>query len=88
MISAEAASPCLQAPAGALDGSRQCPGGGGNAPGAYRIAPDGDLTNPDGRFEQAVGIGAQGALLLRPDGVIGWRTRRPHPDTRTRGSMR
>jgi 2-polyprenyl-6-methoxyphenol hydroxylase-like FAD-dependent oxidoreductase len=51
---------------------------------AYRIASDGDLTNPDGRFEKTVGVGAQGALLLRPDGVIGWRTRGPHADPRAR----
>jgi hypothetical protein len=51
---------------------------------AYRIAPDGDLANPDGRFEQSVGVGARGALLLRPDGVIGWRTRGPLADPRAR----
>jgi 2-polyprenyl-6-methoxyphenol hydroxylase-like FAD-dependent oxidoreductase len=50
---------------------------------AHRIAPD-DLANPDGRFEATVGIGAQGALLLRPDGVIGWRTGAPHPDPHAR----
>jgi 2-polyprenyl-6-methoxyphenol hydroxylase-like FAD-dependent oxidoreductase len=50
----------------------------------YRIAPDGDLSNPDGLFEATVGIGARGALLLRPDGVIGWRTRVPHADPRAR----
>ena len=43
---------------------------------SHRIAADGDLKNPDGRFEATVGIGAQGALLLRPDGVIGWRSAR------------
>jgi 2-polyprenyl-6-methoxyphenol hydroxylase-like FAD-dependent oxidoreductase len=51
---------------------------------AHRIASDGDLTNPDGRFEQTVGIGARGVLLLRPDGVVGWRTREPHADPRAR----
>jgi hypothetical protein len=51
---------------------------------AYRIATDGDLTNPDGRFEQTLGIGGSGALLLRPDGVIGWRTREAHADPYTR----
>jgi len=51
---------------------------------AHRIAPDGDLADPDGRFEKTVGIGAQGALLLRPDGVIGWRTRGPHADPHAR----
>jgi hypothetical protein len=50
----------------------------------HRIAPDGDVANPDGRFEKTVGVGAQGALLLRPDGVIGWRTRGPHADPRAR----
>jgi 2-polyprenyl-6-methoxyphenol hydroxylase-like FAD-dependent oxidoreductase len=51
---------------------------------AHRIAPDGDVADPDGRFEKTVGIGAQGALLLRPDGVIGWRSAGSHPDPRTR----
>lgn len=51
---------------------------------AHRIAPDGDLKDPGGLFEGAVGIGAHGALLLRPDGIIGWRTRGSHPDPRAR----
>jgi len=51
---------------------------------AHRIAPDGDLANPDGLFEATVGVGPQGALLLRPDGVIGWRTSGPHADPRAR----
>jgi 2-polyprenyl-6-methoxyphenol hydroxylase-like FAD-dependent oxidoreductase len=51
---------------------------------AHRIAPDGDLTNPDGRFEKTVGVGAQGALLLRPDGVIGWRAAGAHPEPRAK----
>jgi 2-polyprenyl-6-methoxyphenol hydroxylase-like FAD-dependent oxidoreductase len=51
---------------------------------AHRIAPDGDLINPDGSFERTVGVGAGGALLLRPDGVIGWRTSEPHADARAR----
>jgi 2-polyprenyl-6-methoxyphenol hydroxylase-like FAD-dependent oxidoreductase len=51
---------------------------------AERIAPDGDLADPNGRFEKTVGIGAEGALLVRPDGVIGWRTRGLHADPRAR----
>jgi 2-polyprenyl-6-methoxyphenol hydroxylase-like FAD-dependent oxidoreductase len=47
---------------------------------AHGIVPDGDLANPDGRFEKTAGIGPQGTLLLRPDGVIGWRTAGSHPD--------
>ena len=65
----------------AVNGSRAAPG----IPlKAYRIAVDGDLTAPDGRFERTVGIGAAGALLLRPDGVIGWRTRGPNADPQAR----
>jgi 2-polyprenyl-6-methoxyphenol hydroxylase-like FAD-dependent oxidoreductase len=51
---------------------------------AHAIAPAGELVNADGRFEQTMGIGAQGALLLRPDGVIGWRTVGCHPDPRAK----
>ena len=49
---------------------------------AHRIAPDGDLADPEGQFEQKVGIGPEGALLLRPDGVIGWRTQGGHAQPR------
>jgi 2-polyprenyl-6-methoxyphenol hydroxylase-like FAD-dependent oxidoreductase len=51
---------------------------------AHRIAADGDLADPAGCFENTVGIGAPGALLLRPDGVIAWRTADAHQDARTR----
>jgi len=51
---------------------------------AHGIVPDGDLADPDGRLEKTVGIGTQGALLLRPDGVIGWRTAGSHPDPRAK----
>jgi len=51
---------------------------------ALGIAPEGDLADPDGWLEKTVGIGAQGALLLRPDGVIGWRTTGAHPDPRAK----
>jgi hypothetical protein len=50
----------------------------------HRVAPDGDLANPDGLFEKTVGVGATGALLVRPDGVIGWRARGPHADPHAR----
>jgi 2-polyprenyl-6-methoxyphenol hydroxylase-like FAD-dependent oxidoreductase len=39
----------------------------------YRIGPGADLEDPDGLFAQSVGIGADGAVLLRPDAVIAWR---------------
>ncbi|HET8779633.1 MAG TPA: hypothetical protein VFM66_06130, partial [Agromyces sp.] len=41
---------------------------------AYRVAPDGDLVAAEGEFETAYGIPSTGALLVRPDGVIAWRT--------------
>jgi 2-polyprenyl-6-methoxyphenol hydroxylase-like FAD-dependent oxidoreductase len=50
----------------------------------HRIASDGDLKDPGELFEATVGIGAHGALLLRPDGVIGWRSRGPQTDPRAR----
>jgi 2-polyprenyl-6-methoxyphenol hydroxylase-like FAD-dependent oxidoreductase len=43
----------------------------------HRIAADSDCQSPDGRFEETMGIGALGALILRPDGVIAWRSRVP-----------
>jgi 2-polyprenyl-6-methoxyphenol hydroxylase-like FAD-dependent oxidoreductase len=41
---------------------------------AYRIAPDGDATDPEDRFERSCGIGRGGAVLVRPDGVVAWRS--------------
>jgi hypothetical protein len=51
---------------------------------AYRIAPDGDLADPDGRSVRTLGLSGGGALLLRPDGVIGWRASGPHADPRSK----
>jgi hypothetical protein len=41
----------------------------------------GELRDPGGNFTSAVGIGAGGALLVRPDGFVAWRTEHstPHP---------
>ena len=40
----------------------------------HRVAPDGDLVAGAGEFEAAYGIPATGAVLVRPDGVIAWRS--------------
>jgi putative polyketide hydroxylase len=41
---------------------------------AYRIGADGDLLDPDNRWPVVAGIGATGALLVRPDGFVAWRS--------------
>jgi len=49
----------------------------------YRIGPGADLEDPNGLFAQAVGIGAGGAVLLRPDAVIAWRASEARHDARS-----
>ncbi len=39
----------------------------------YRLGPDGDLSDAEARWPASAGIGATGALLVRPDGFVGWR---------------
>jgi 2-polyprenyl-6-methoxyphenol hydroxylase-like FAD-dependent oxidoreductase len=51
---------------------------------AHRVASDGDVQDLAGRFGEIMGIGTEGALVLRPDGVIGWRAAGPDPDPRAR----
>ncbi|HLY55104.1 MAG TPA: FAD-dependent monooxygenase [Stellaceae bacterium] len=43
---------------------------------AYRIAPGGDLGDPDRSFPSSYGVSARGAVLVRPDGVVCWHSRR------------
>ncbi|RKT55615.1 FAD-dependent oxidoreductase [Saccharothrix australiensis] len=40
---------------------------------AYRVAADGDLVDPEERWAALAGIKPDGALLVRPDGFVGWR---------------
>ena len=40
---------------------------------AYRIG-DGDFVDPDGRWPDAYGVTAGGAVLVRPDGFVAWRS--------------
>jgi 2-polyprenyl-6-methoxyphenol hydroxylase-like FAD-dependent oxidoreductase len=40
---------------------------------AYRVAADGALVDPGGAFADAFGIGPDGAVILRPDGVLAWK---------------
>ena len=39
------------------------------------IGPGGDLTDPDGTWSKTYGVDAGGAVLVRPDGYVGWRSR-------------
>jgi putative polyketide hydroxylase len=42
---------------------------------AHTIGSGGNLTDPDGTWLAAYGIEADGAVLVRPDGYVGWRVR-------------
>jgi putative polyketide hydroxylase len=39
----------------------------------YRIGPEGDLRDPERRWLAASGTTSSGAVLVRPDGFVGWR---------------
>jgi 2-polyprenyl-6-methoxyphenol hydroxylase-like FAD-dependent oxidoreductase len=41
---------------------------------AYRVGPSGDLLDPECYWHEAAGIQADGALLMRPDGIVAWRS--------------
>jgi hypothetical protein len=43
---------------------------------AYRIGPAGELLDPKNRWKSKSGISSQGALLVRPDGFVAWRSRK------------
>ena len=47
---------------------------------ALRIGPGGDLGDPEGRWLEAWEIEAEGAVLVRPDGQVAWRSRGAVPD--------
>lgn len=40
----------------------------------HRIGAPGGLVNPDGAFEDLYGIESTGAVLVRPDGFVAWRS--------------
>ena len=49
---------------------------------ARRIGAGADLVDVDGRWPSAYGVRASGAVLVRPDGLVGWRAeaRVEHPE--------
>jgi 2-polyprenyl-6-methoxyphenol hydroxylase-like FAD-dependent oxidoreductase len=38
------------------------------------VGAAGDVVAPDGLFEQAYGLAADGAVIVRPDGIVAWRS--------------
>jgi putative polyketide hydroxylase len=40
---------------------------------AYRVGPAGELLDPECYWQDQAGIQADGALLMRPDGIVAWR---------------
>lgn len=42
---------------------------------AHRIGAGGEFADPDGKWQQLYGIAADGAVLVRPDGYVAWRSR-------------
>jgi len=42
---------------------------------AFRVGADGDLGDPDGNWHEAYGVDTDGAVLVRPDGYVAWRSR-------------
>jgi hypothetical protein len=41
----------------------------------FKVGSDGDLADPDGNWHQAYGVDTDGAVLVRPDGHVAWRSR-------------
>lgn len=42
---------------------------------AHTVGGDGDLDDPDGSWQEAYGVDSDGAVLVRPDGHVAWRSR-------------
>jgi putative polyketide hydroxylase len=41
---------------------------------AYRVGPGGDVLDPTGAFTDTYGLSPAGAVLVRPDGFVAWRS--------------
>jgi hypothetical protein len=47
---------------------------------ALRVADGGELDDPDGAWRNLWEIDGDGAVLVRPDGQVAWRSRGARPD--------
>jgi hypothetical protein len=41
---------------------------------AYRVGAEGDLIDLENRWQTKMGVPVEGAVLVRPDGFVAWRT--------------
>ncbi|MBI3550176.1 MAG: FAD-dependent monooxygenase [Elusimicrobia bacterium] len=48
----------------------------------HAIGPGGELIDPEKKWESTYGVAADGAILVRPDGHVGWRSRSAVSDAR------
>jgi 2-polyprenyl-6-methoxyphenol hydroxylase-like FAD-dependent oxidoreductase len=46
----------------------------------FTVGKDGDLGDPDGTWHEAYGVDTDGAVLVRPDGHVAWRSRSGAPN--------
>ncbi|MCH5583521.1 FAD-dependent monooxygenase [Shimazuella sp. AN120528] len=42
---------------------------------AYQVGDDGDLVVTDNKWQEAYGVSSEGAVLIRPDGFVAWRSK-------------
>jgi len=42
---------------------------------AYRLDREGEVSDPASRFADAYGVSSSGAVIVRPDGFVGWRAK-------------
>jgi 2-polyprenyl-6-methoxyphenol hydroxylase-like FAD-dependent oxidoreductase len=47
---------------------------------AYRVGSDGDLLDLENGWQAKMGVSPEGAVLVRPDGFVGWRTEHRNTD--------
>jgi putative polyketide hydroxylase len=54
---------------------------------AFTVGRGGGLSDPSGRFEELYGIDSEGAVLVRPDGFVAWRSRASGPASELRKAL-
>ena len=75
MVRVSGFSPKKENDAAARLGSRRGP-----SLASHMIGGSGNLADPEGKWQDAYGVGPDSAVLVRPDGYVGWRGRRMAED--------